>query len=54
MEETKINIKKKEELISQLIKNFNSYLNEYNDNRKIKSIFKEFDDLARRDFINIV
>lgn len=54
MEETKINIKMKEEFISQLINKFNSYLNSYIDNRKINSIFKEYDNISKKDFINLV
>ena len=45
---------RKEDLISKLVKHFNSYMSGFSDKRKVNLIFNEFDDRARTDLVSLI
>lgn len=54
MVDTKLNMKKKEALISNLVMKFDEYMVAYKEKRKVQQIFNEFDQKTRKDFISLV
>lgn len=54
MKDNKINMKKKENLISNLVKKFDEYMGSITEKRKILSMFSEFDERARKDLFSLL
>lgn len=54
MNNNKNNMKRKEHLISTLVKKFDDYMTNLSEKRKITNIFFEFEDRARNDLMKLV